>query len=204
MIRMKENEKLKGVNLPIEEQIQVLETILKTNSKLMSLLEILESDGIENCYVGAGAINQTVFNYYHDFESDYGIKDYDIVYYDLDLSYEAEDRVIKRLTAKIDKLDILVDIKNEARVPIWYYEKYGIKRIPYTSVEDAIASWGATITCIGVRLKKGKLIVYAPYGLNDILGMIIRPVKREFEKSAYDERALRWMKKWPKLKKQEW
>ena len=201
---MKENEKLKGVNLPIEEQIQVLETILKTNSKLMSLLEILESDGIENCYVGAGAINQTVFNYYHDFESDYGIKDYDIVYYDLDLSYEAEDRVIKRLTAKIDKLDILVDIKNEARVPIWYYEKYGIKRIPYTSVEDAIASWGATITCIGVRLEKGKLIVYAPYGLNDILGMIIRPVKREFEKSAYDERALRWMKKWPKLKKQEW
>lgn len=201
---MKENEKLKGVNLPIEEQIQVLETILKTNSKLMSLLEILESDGLENCYVGAGAINQTVFNYYHDFESDYGIKDYDIVYYDLDLSYEAEDRVIKRLTAKIDKLDILVDIKNEARVPIWYYEKYGIKRIPYTSVEDAIASWGATITCIGVRLEKGKLIVYAPYGLNDILGMIIRPVKREFEKSAYDERALRWMKKWPKLKKQEW
>lgn len=85
-----------------------------------------------------------------------------------------------------------------------YYEKYGVKRVPYTSVEDAIASWGTTITCIGVRLENGKLVVYAPYGLNDIFGMVIRPVKKEFTKENFDERAARWMKKWPSLKKIEW
>lgn len=201
---MKDNKKLVGVDLPLHEQINVLDKILRLNIKLMNILEILEKDGIKDCYVGAGAINQTVFNYYHGYDIDYGIKDYDIVYYDKDLSYEKEDQIIKRLQEKFKKLNVSTDIKNEARVHIWYQEKYGIIRPPYTSVEDAIASWGATITCIGIRLEKGKLIIYAPYGLNDIFKGIIRPVKRQFEKEAYDERANRWMKKWPKLKKVEW
>ena len=198
------NKKLIGANKPLEEQIEILTKILSQNKKLMELLKILESDGLENCYVGAGAINQTIFNYYHDYDICYGIKDYDIVYFDKDTSYEKEDTIIKRLTKKINKLNITTDIKNQARVHIWYYEKYGIKRTPYTSVEDAISSWGATITCIGIKLVNNKLVVYAPYGLNDIFKMIIRPVKREFTKEAYDERALRWINKWPKLTKIDW
>ena len=196
--------KLKGSNLPINEQIDILIKILKKNKILISILKILEKDGLKNYYLGAGAINQTIFNYYHDYEIDYGIKDYDIVYYDEDKSYEKEDIIIKRLGKKLDKLNILYDIKNQARVHIWYYEKYKVKRTPYTSVEDAIASWGATITCIGIRLEKNQFIIYAPYGLNDIFNMVIRPVKREFSKNLYDERALKWMEKWPKLTKKEW
>lgn len=193
-----------GYNVSINEQLVILEKILRKNTELMSILEVLEKDGISNYYVGAGAINQTVFNYYHGYDINYGIKDYDIVYYDEDISYEKEDVVIKRLNARFNDLDVCVDIKNQARVHIWYYEKYGIKKVPYTSVEDAIARWGATITCIGVRLENGKLVVFAPYGLNDIFGMIIRPVKKDFTKENYDERADKWMKKWPMLKKIEW
>lgn len=196
--------KLEGTNKPLNEQVDILQQILSKNSKLMELLKILESDGLENYYVTAGCVNQTVFNYYHSYDIDYGIKDYDIVYYDDDITYEKEDTIIKRINKKITKLNITTDIKNEARVPIWYYEKYGIKRIPYTSVEDAISRFGATITCIGIRLEKGKLIVYAPYGLNDIFTMTIRPVKREFTKESYDERAKRWIKKWPNLNKIDW
>lgn len=193
-----------GYNVSINEQLVILEKILRKNTELMSILEVLEKDGISDYYVGAGAINQTVFNYYHGYDINYGIKDYDIVYYDEDISYEKEDIVIKRLDNKFNDLDVCVDIKNQARVHIWYYEKYGIKKVPYTSVEDAIARWGATITCIGVRLENGKLVVFAPYGLNDIFGMIIRPVKKDFTKENYDERADKWMKKWPMLKKIEW
>lgn len=196
--------KLEGSNKPLAEQIDILEQILSKNTKLMSLLKILSEDGLKNYYVTAGAINQTVFNYYHGKKIDYGIKDYDIVYYDEDITYEKEDIIIKRLDKKIKKLNIETDIKNEARVHIWYYEKYGIKRMPYTSVEDAIARFGATITCIGARLENNKLIVYAPYGLNDIFTMTIRPVKKEFTKESYDERAERWMKKWPNLTKIDW
>ena len=198
------SDKLNGSNCSMEKQLIILKKILKKNTKLMELLKVLESDGLENYYVTAGCINQTIFNYYHGYEIDYGIKDYDIVYYDEDISYEKEDIIIKRLSKKIKDLDITTDIKNEARVHLWYYEKYGIKRNPYTSVEDAISRFGATITCIGVRLENNKLVVYAPYGLNDIFKMIIRPVKIEFTKESYDERAERWMKKWPQLTKIEW
>lgn len=195
---------LDGIDLSLDEQLVILETILRMNTKLMNILEILDNDGIKNYYVGAGCINQTVFNYYHGYNIDYGIKDYDIVYYDEDLSYEAEDKIIKRLENKLKELDCLVDIKNQARVHLWYYDKYGFKKTPYNSVEDAIASWGATITCIGVRLENGKLKVCAPYGLNDIFKMVIRPVKREFLKEWYDEKAKIWMDKWSKLSKIEW
>ena len=170
------NTKLEGANKSLEEQIIILTKILSQNQKLMKLLKILESDGLENYYVTAGCINQTIFNYYHDYDINYGINDFDIVYYDKDITYEKEDIIIKRLTKRINKLNIKTDIKNQARVHLWYYEKYGIKRIPYTSVEDAISKFGTTITCIGVRLEQNKLIVYAPYGLNDIFKMILRPL----------------------------
>ena len=198
------NTKLEGANKSLEEQIIILTKILSQNQKLMKLLKILESDGLENYYVTAGCINQTIFNYYHDYDINYGINDFDIVYYDKDITYEKEDIIIKRLTKKINKLNIKTDIKNQARVHLWYYEKYGIKRIPYTSVEDAISKFGTTITCIGVRLEQNKLIVYAPYGLNDIFKMILRPVKIEFTKEHYDEKTNNWMNKWPKLTKIDW
>lgn len=198
------NKKLEGANKPLEEQIKVLTEILSKNQKLMELLKILESDELEYYYVTAGCINQTIFNYYHDYDINYGINDFDIVYFDKDISYEKEDIIIKRLNKKINKLNIKTDIKNQARVHLWYYEKYKIKRKPYTSVEDAISKFGATITCIGVRLEQNKLVIYAPYGLNDIFKMVLRPVKIEFTKEYYDERAVRWMNKWPKLTKIDW
>ena len=197
-------EKLVGYRKCLTEQIVILEKILMKNKDLVSILKVLESIGINNCYVGAGAINQTIFNYYHGYQINYGIKDYDVVYFDEDLSYESEDFVIRKIKKGLGNLADLVDIKNEARVHLWYNEKYQIKREPYSSVEDAIASWGATITCVGVRMMNGKLEVYAPYGLEDIFGMIIRPVKRDFSKEMYDERAIRWQKKWTMLKKIEW
>lgn len=199
---MKDN--LNGINCSLQEQLIILEKILNKNIKLMELLKILENDGLENYYVTAGCINQTIFNYYHGYDISYGIKDYDIVYFDKDITYKKEDIIIKRLNNKLKELNIETDIKNEARVHIWYYEKYGIKRVPYTSVEDAISRFGATITCIGIKLEKGKLIVYAPYGLNDLFTMTIRPVKKEFNKESYDERATRWMSKWSKLTKVDW
>ena len=196
--------KIEGANKEIEKQIEILTKILSKNKKLISLLKILENDEIENYYITAGAINQTIFNYYHNYKIDYGIKDYDIVYFDKDITYEKEDIIIKRLDKKIKKLNIKTDIKNQARVHIWYYEKYGIKRLPYSSVEDAISRFGATITCIGVKLINNKLVVFAPYGLNDLFKMIIRPVKIEFTKELYDQRAELWIKKWPNLTKIDW
>lgn len=173
------------------------------NKKLKKLLEQLSHTELKkyDYYVAAGCINQTIFNYYHNYKIDYGIKDYDIVYFDNDISYEKEDYIINEIS---NKLNIDLDIKNEARVHCWYKDKFGIEIKPYKNCEDAISKWGATITCIGVRMEKNKLIVFAPYGLNDIFNQIVRPIGDEFKKESYIERANRWVKKWPNLKIIPW
>lgn len=200
---------LDGKNKSLEEQLKILEEILKMNSKLMKILNILEdyakeNPSFSNWYVGAGGVNQTVFNYYHDKKIDYGIKDYDIVYFDSNTSYEAEDVVIKDLEKRLSGIGVVCDIKNEARVHIWYNPKYGTAREPYTSCEDAISSWGSTVTCIACRLENGKFKFFCPYGLDDLFNLTIRPVKRYFDKEQYVVRAARWKSKWDKLEIMEW
>ena len=200
---------LDGLNKSIDVQLEVFEKLISKNKKLMMILDILESYALENprfknWYVGAGGVNQTIFNYYHGYESDYGIKDYDIVYFDEDTSYEAEDVIIKDLEKRLKDIGIVSDIKNQARVHIWYNPKYGTDREPYTSCEDAVSSWGSTVTCIGIRKENGNLVVYCPYGLNDLFSLTIRPVKRYFDKESYVERCKRWKAKWEKLNIVEW
>lgn len=195
---------MNGFNKNINEQIEILGSIIRKNTNLMIILKKLEdyskiNKRFKDYYVGAGSINQTVFNYLTNKEIDYGIKDYDIVYYDSDLTYEAEDKIIKDVELLLGDTKIEYDIKNEARVHLWYNKKYNSNRLPYSSCEDAIASWGATVTCIGIRLENDKLIVYCPYGLNDLFSMTIRPVKRYFTQEQYEERAQRWKKKWDNL-----
>lgn len=194
-----------GKDKSINEQINILEQILKTSKNIMTILKILEeykkeNKDFENYYLSAGCINQTVFNYYHNYDINYGIEDYDIVYYDEDTSYEKEDKIIKDLEVKLKSLNLSFDIKNEKRVPIWYNEKYNANRKDYSSVEEAISRWGTTITCIGVRIENDKLFVCAPYGLNDLFNLTLRPVKTDFTKEMYERKVAKWTSKWKYLK----
>ena len=197
-------EKLVGKNKPLDEQLEIFENILLQNETLKEILVRLQETSLENYYIGAGSINQTIFNYYHDNKLDFGINDYDIVYFDRDTSYEKEDEIIKEVEEKLNGIDAKFDIKNEARVHIWYSEKYHTKKEAYTSVENAVSRWGTTVTCVGVRLEKDKLKVFAPYGLNDIFNMIIKPVKCDSTKEQYDARCKKWKEKWPKLEIVSW
>lgn len=196
---------LEGKNKSLNEQLLVLESILNKSKKIKEILRVLEqyskeNQDFKNYYLAAGCINQTIFNYYHNYDLDYGIGDYDIVYYDEDTSYEKEDIIIKDLKERLKHLDLKFDIKNEKRVHIWYNEKYKTNRKEYQSVEDAISKWGTTITCLGVRMENNKLIVCAPYGLNDLFNLILRPVKIDFTKEAYEKKVTKWTSKWELLK----
>ena len=190
----------------MEKQV---EEILNKNKTLMEMLIRLEQYQKENndfkdYYIGAGAINQTVFNYFHKYPIDQNISDYDIVYYDKDTSYEKEDKIIKELETILKDLNVKTDIKNECRVPIWMKENYNREIKPYESVEDAISKWGTTITCIGVRLEENNFKIYSPYGLEDLFSLTIRPVKKGFTRKDYEKKAKKWKEKWPRLTIVSW
>ncbi len=179
--------------------------IIKTNTEVFEVLKLSETLNLPNWYVGAGCITQSVWNTLHDFPIAQSILDIDLVFYDserLNRAYEEEIR--KEIKAKSKGLSLEIDVVNEAGVHLWYEGKFGIKIDPYTSTEDAISSWPSTATSIGVNLKDGKFIVYAPFGLDDLFNLIVRPNKKLIPREVFEKKAARWKAHWPKLKVMGW
>lgn len=193
-----------GYNCDLETQKQTLFSILSENSVLFELIKGTQSIGLQNYYIGAGCICQTVWNFQNNSDLMYGISDVDFVYFDEDLSYEKEDLIIKQIEQRFSHLPIKIDIKNQARVHLWYKKHYEYELQPYTSLENAINTWPTTATSIGVRMLDDKFIVYAPFGLNDMFGQIIRANKTQITKETYMQKCEKWYKKWNTLKIIEW
>ena len=55
----------------------------------------------------------------------YGVNDYDVFYFDADLSWEAEDRVINALRRASDQLGVRIEVRSQARVHLWYPQSGG-------------------------------------------------------------------------------
>lgn len=192
-------------NSNLRSQIACLETVLIKSATIREVLARAPELGLPDWYLGAGAVAQTVWNELHGFPLDTGIKDVDLVYFDPDTSYAAEDAFIQRGKHLLGSLAVEVEIRNEARVHLWYEQKFGQQINPYSSTEDAINTWPATATAIGVRRDpSGEFIVYAPYGLNDLLGMIVRPNKGQITRDVYERKARRWQAIWPNLNVVPW
>jgi hypothetical protein len=103
------------------------------------LLEKLPALGLPQCMLTAGCLFQTVWNLKTGNDPEHGIKDYDIFYFDdHDLSWEAEDKVIRRGKALLGVLADKVDIKNEARVHLWYGEKFGKDFPAFNALKTAL------------------------------------------------------------------
>jgi hypothetical protein len=191
---------LEGYNSDISTQIKVLEDIIMSSKVISIAVQRAKQLNIENYYIGAGCITQTVWNYLSNYSLDYGIKDIDLVYFDnVNLDLESEDRVIRSAKQLYSDLKIEIDVKNQARVHLWYPDHFGYPIKPYTSVEAAINTWPTTATAVGVRMEKNELKVYAPFGLNDLFGKIVRANKVQITKQIYEKKVLSWLSKWPDL-----
>jgi hypothetical protein len=147
---------------------------------------------------------QTVWNVLTGRPSANGIRDYDLVYFDdTDLSWEAEDAVIQAAGEVFG--DVPVEVRNQARVHLWYTEKFGVACRPYTSTEDAIDSFPTIATCLGVRVGGGgEWQVYAPHGVDDVFGLVVRPNRVLAPRSVYEARVARWQREWPELQVDPW
>jgi hypothetical protein len=183
----------------------VLEEILSQQRIVATMLDRAMSLDLPDWYLGAGCITQTVWNALHGYDLTFGIKDYDLIYFDAeDLSEEAERAVEGRAIELMSDLAAKVDVTNEARVHRWYEERFRRAIDPYQSSADAIATWPTTASSVGVRRRSGTLEVCAPFGLEDLFLMIVRPNKRQVSREVYEAKAMRWGEKWPRLTVLSW
>lgn len=198
-------QELTGCDTHLDEQLDTLKHLLMRNETFTDIFAKLPAFGVPNVYVGAGFVAQSVWNTLSGFPFLRNIKDVDIVYYDnSDLSQKAEEEVERSVRARFPGIALEVEVKNQARVHLWYEEFFGYPIPPYSSVECGINSWPATATAIGIQNIEGRFKVYAPYGLNDLFGFIVRPNKLQITEEIYQKKAARWKAAWPKLKVLPW
>jgi hypothetical protein len=147
-----------------------------------------------------GRGHPTVWNHLHGYEPTAGIKDYDLVYFDTtDLSAGAEEDRARAAAERLGDLGTRIDVKNEARVHLWYQHRFGVAIPPYRSIEHAISTWPTTATSIGVRYEVGAFVVCAPFGLDDLFSMVVRPNKTLIDETVYSSKVQRWNQQWPRL-----
>ncbi|PKP72611.1 MAG: hypothetical protein CVT84_17835 [Alphaproteobacteria bacterium HGW-Alphaproteobacteria-6] len=161
------------------------------------ILKRLPSLGFADVWLVSGSLFQTVWNAKTGRPSAYGIKDYDIFYFDADTSWEAEDAAIRRCAEVFAGFDAEIELKNQARVHIWYEEKFGTSYPPLRSSCEGIDRFLAPACMVGIA-PDGR--VYAPHGFDDIESMTIRPNRApNFSAERYAAKAARWQEKWPEL-----
>lgn len=105
-------------------------------------------------------------------------RDHDLGYFDdSDMSYEAEDVVIQRVAAAFEPLfREMVEVRNQARVHVWFEGKFGEPYAPLRSSAEALSRFVSPLLAVGVRLEPdGRLAVLAPFGLEDLFALRLRP-----------------------------
>jgi hypothetical protein len=172
---------------------------LRQNDALWQCLSRLPALNLSGWYLGAGCIAQTIWNLAHGKPPGSDILDYDLVYYDRDLSEEDERSVAHDARQLVSDLPISLDVTNEARVHVWYPKEFGYRIQPYRSTEDAIKTWPTTATAIGVRSSGRELEVSVPFGTDDLFDLIVRPNRVQITLAIYDAKVTRWLDRWPRL-----
>jgi len=192
--------------LPIDEQAACFRQALRRNSTLAEVLARAAVMGLPGWYLVAGCLYQTVWNVVTGQPPEAGILDYDLAYFDAsDLSWDAEDAVIGAGNRAFAGLPAPVQIRNQARVHLWYEPKFGIPCPPHASTEAAIDTYEATTACLGVRAEAGgRWRIYAPHGLSDVFNLVVRPNPVLAPRHVYEAKIARWRRQWPGLTVLPW
>lgn len=164
------------------------------------ILDRLPELGAPQAHLVAGALFQTVWNVRCGRPPAAGLRDYDLFYWDADTSYEAEDAVIRRADTLFADLGVQVEVRNQARVHLWFGQRFGLTRPPLHSAREGIDQFLVECTCVGVDMGG---TVYAPYGLADLAAGLLRPNPHNHTPGLYAAKVADYRARWPWLREVE-
>ena len=184
------------------ELAERLTDIVRAAPSLMRVLTVVRALNLPDWLVMSGAVYQRVLNRLTGREPDHGVRDYDLGYFDAsDISYDAEDIVIRQVAAAFEEpLKTLVEVRNQARVHLWFEAHFGEVYTPLASTAEALERFVSPMFAVGVRLEAGdRLQIEAPFGLADLFALRLRPnPSRPF--GGFDRVAAGVLRRWPELK----
>lgn len=133
----------------------------------------------------------------------HGVKDVDLFYFDEDRRYEAEDRLIRDAALRFPGSPP-VELRNQARVHLWYPDHFGLPYPQLAASHQAIDLFASRTHCIGARLTGTGLDIYAPFGLDDIFSFRLTPNPALDNRITHHAKAARQMLLWPELSLVPW
>lgn len=174
---------------------------VRANPINAALLDRLPALSLPDCWLVAGCLFQTIWNVQTGRPPAENINDYDIFYFDgTDLSYETEDRVIQRVALAFADIDATIEVKNQARVHLWYRQRFRHDYPRLTSSTDGIDRFLVECTCVAVRCTSGQSReVYATYGLAEMYAGLLRPNALNRNDDLFAQKTASYQARWPWL-----
>jgi hypothetical protein len=160
--------------------------------------------GLADWWLTAGCIAQSIWNLASGRDVHSGIRDYNLFYYDLDTSWAAEDAVIEKTGRLFADIPVEVQIRNQARVPLWYPTKFGTPFGAVSRASDGIDRFPCATVAVGIRRHEEGDEIYAPFGLQDLFDGRLRPNKLLPIPDVYAAKTERWLREWPHLLRDSW
>jgi hypothetical protein len=182
-------------------------SLVVANPAIAALIDRLPALALPDCWIASSAVTQTVWNMLEGRDPREGIRDYDVFYFDPDVSFEAEDRAIRRTAEAFADIDADIELRNEARVHLWFDARHGADGYPrLASSCCAIDLFLETPTMFGLHPTGGGAFdVYAPLGYGDLFGFVFRPNPAAIGPAmSYAEKAAKRQAQYPRLKVIPW
>jgi hypothetical protein len=161
---------------------------------LMRVLGHVAALDLPDCWVAAGAIRAAVWDELHGF-GHAGLRgDVDVIFFDPRDAAAERDAEIE-VALRVGAPEHPWSVKNQARMHVRNGDP------PYRHSAHAMTHWPETCTAVAARFASRKVELLAPFGLEDLLGLVVRPTPWSVahKQEVYRARALskRWADTWP-------
>lgn len=189
-----------------EEQRAQFVRIITSDPFVAPVLDTAWQLDLPDWWLVSGLLYNTVWNSLTARPPGHGIKDADLFYYDAtDLSYEAEDRIIAAAQPLTAHLPLPVEIRNQARVHLWFEKKFGAPYTPLNSACDGLSRFATKAHAVGIRKRPdGTIDVHAPFGLEDIFAFRVTPNIVLDNARTHMSKGLRAKSLWPEIELVPW
>lgn len=169
--------------------------MFRTCGERVEVVEAMASLQLPDCWAAAGIVRNTIWDVLHERSPWTPLADIDIAYHDATACEEERDR---DLESKLRSLcgNLRFSVKNQARM----HARNG--HAPYLCSRNALLHWTETCTSVGITVSEGNWRVLAPWGVSDLLNLVIRPT---FHTREYMDKVIaraaekKWLTLWPKL-----
>ncbi len=168
---------------------------IRSDSRRMAMLRAVSRLGLPDCWVGAGFVRNLVWDRLHGFAKATPLNDIDVLFFDPSDRSRATERALETRLRRAMPGEPW-SVRNQARM------HRRNKDAAYRSTGHALTFWAETPTAVAVGLRGRRLALIAPFGIDDLIGLTVRPTPRFRHKMAvYRARVAGkgWSALWPRL-----